>query len=61
MQSKKQNVKKFADQVFLAGALTNYEEDTPDKPKGKFDWIKFIGQLVPLIGALAGLIEVIKA
>lgn len=55
----KNNIKKFADQALLAGAVSNYEENTQDNPKGKIDWVKLVGQLTPLVTALTALLKLI--
>ena len=50
----------FADNAMLAGVVTNYTEDTPKNPKKKFDWARFMGQLVPLILAIKEVFDIFK-
>lgn len=54
---------KLADNAFLSGVVTNKTEDGGKFPAGRFDWVRFIGQLFDwkmllLIALLLGWIDV---
>jgi hypothetical protein len=41
----KEGAKELIDNALVAGAISNYKEDTPNNPKGKFNTARLLGQI----------------